>query len=268
MINYINKNKKLSIELFNAGEKAEEAYKNYFVKNNFLNYIDEFDNINEKQEKALEILFSGEGEILDRCQKALDINNTCFEAYFLLNYLSDSLSFYYQTLDIQNTPIENYEDEYEINDVVNIRLAITYYYLDICNYHQALKHLNDVKKIIDIKEILTTFIIVYNYLEDYQSIKNLYENNSFDAPEQYIMFIISILKNDKNEYAKEIYEDMASKFKYASYICKPQELSLIKDDEANSMMRAVEMCFDYIESVPNFFSWASECIDAKNAPIN
>ena len=186
-----------------------------------------------------------------------------------MNYLSDSLSFYYQTLDIQNTPIENYEDEYELNDVINIRLTITYYYLDICNYHQALKQLNEVKKIIGIKEILTTLIIVYNYLEDYEGIKNLYESNDFDAPEQYIMFIVSILKNDQNEYAKEVYEDMASKFKYASYICKPQELSLLKDDaEANTMMRAVEKCFEYIESVPNFFSWASECIDTKNTPIN
>ena len=58
MIKYIDKIRRLSVELFNAGEKAEEAYNNYFIKSNFLNYISEYSNINEKQEKALEVLKS------------------------------------------------------------------------------------------------------------------------------------------------------------------------------------------------------------------
>lgn len=268
MYKYFDKCKFLNKEIFSNSDNNDDYLKQYFCKNNYLKYITNYENINEKQEKALDILFNEELDLLDRCQKAIDINNTCFEAFYVLDYISDSLSFYYDTLDIQNTPIDNYENEYEINDVVNIKMIISMYYMGICNYHQGLKYLEEIEKYIDYDSMLTHKLLIFNYLEDFKSINEIYMSSSFSKPEHYIIFIVCLLKNDQRNLAKDIYEDMLDRYKYASYICKPQELSLIKDEESNEMMKAIESCFDLIESVPFFFSWASDCVDDKNAPIN
>lgn len=268
MVNYIDKCKLLNDELFVNNEYNEDYINRYFCKDNYLKYLTRFENINEKQEKALEVLFTDDSEMIDRCQKAIDVNPTCCEAYYVLDYISDSLSFYYQTLDIQNTPIDNYDDEYELNDVLNIKMLISLYYISINNFHQALKYLKEVEKYIENDEVITHKLLIYNFLEDYNSMNEIYNNEPFNRPDQYIIYIVCLLKNDKRDLAKEIYEDMLDKYKYASYICKPQDLASIKNEESDEMMKAIEKCFDIIESIPFFFSWASDCIEDKNAPIN
>lgn len=268
MFKYLDKKDILTNKIFKKTNNRDRHIIDYFVKENYLEYLSIFDNINKKQEKALYIIFNGDEELVFRCESALEINNTCFEAFYILNYFSDSLNFYYQTLDIQNIPIENFENEYEKNDVINIKRIILDYYVEINNYHQSLLFLNEIEKYIETEKYITRRLLIHNFLEDYQSMNSLYEKYDFSKPTQYIIYIICLLKNSKKDEAQIIYEDMLSKYRYASYIYKPQELSSINNNESNEMMQAIETCFDIIESVPYFFSWISEIVDSKEGLVN
>lgn len=264
MISFIDKTEILEKLIFIQEKQTSEEFAEYFCKNNYLDYINRFENINSNQEKALELLFNDSIEIIERCQKAIEINKTCFEAYFVLFYLSDSLNFYYDSLDINNTPIENYSEEYELNDTINIKLLISIYYSSINSHKQSIVILDEVEKFIGLKPLINRKLLNYSALEDYEGMSKIYDAGEFNNAANYIVYIICLLKNNKNIEARDVFDDMLSKYKYASYLSRPQELAEIKDEESKIMMEAVESCFETIESVPYFFSWISECVDSKN----
>lgn len=267
MRGFIDKNRILVDSIFTQNS-TEDNLISFFKESNYLIYVSNFDNINEVQQNALKFLFTDTSDLETRAQKAIDINKTCYEAYYILNYITDSLTFYYQSLDIQNTPIDNFDNDYEINDVINTKLLISYFYSSINNYHHSLKYLEEVENEIGIEPISSRKMIVYSFLEDYKSINQLYESIGFNDPSQYIIFIVCLLKNGEKDLARDVYDDMLSKYKYADYLHKPQELSSIKDSDAEKMLEAMETCFDIIESIPYFFSWISECIDSKSGLAN
>ena len=72
---FINKNELLANEIFKDGNSMNDSIATFFNNDNYLKYLTNFDNINEKQESALKILFCDDTEIEERCEKVTFINN-------------------------------------------------------------------------------------------------------------------------------------------------------------------------------------------------
>lgn len=240
---------------------------NFFSRENYLDYIANFPALRFDQEKAIDCIFTGVGGLVERCQKAIEINRTCFEAFFVMYRICDSLNFYYESLDIQNTPINEFQD-YELNDVINVKMLIAHYYSDIFSFNQSIKYLDEIGMAIGQDKVLSKEILAYNFLEDYKKIYDLYNEIGFDNPKDYIVSLVCFLKTRQEDLAHEVYDDMLEKFEYADFISKPQDLSTIKNPRAVEMMNAIESCFELIESVPFFFSWTSDHIDSKSGLPN
>lgn len=264
---YFDKIAFLQRKIEETDSKVDNKIANYFSRENYLDYIANFPDLRFVQEKALDHLFTANGDLIERCQKAIEINRTCFEAFFILYSICDSLNFYYETLDIQKLPLDVFND-YELNDIVNIKILIAHYYSDIFSFTQSLKYLDEAGSLIGQDKVLSKKVLAYNFLEDYKSIYDLYNEIGFEDAKDYIVFIVCLLKTRQEDLAHEIYDDMIDKFEYADFISKPQDLSAIKNLSAEEMMNAIESCFELIESVPYFFSWASDHVESKSGLPN
>lgn len=264
---YFDKLTFLQRKIQEINSQYDNVYADFFSRDNYLDYIANFPDLRFVQEKALDYLFTANGSLIERCQKAIEINRSCFEAFFVMYSICDSLNFYYESLDIQNLPLDIFND-YELNDAINIKMLIAHYYSDIFCFTQSLKYLDEIGKIVGQDKVLSKKILTYNFLEDYKSVYDLYNDVGFDNPTDYIVSIVCFLKTRQEDLAHELYDDMLDKFEYADFISKPQDLSTIKDSSAKEMMEAIESCFELIESIPFFFSWTAEHVESKSKPSN
>lgn len=266
MLKYQDKIFNLDIEVFK--EKDDINY--YFNNDNIELYLKKLDGYNDIQKKAIEIIFDNnrKEDLLERCQLALDINEYCFEAYYISYYLYDSLNFYYLTLPFQNSDIDCPCNDYELNDFLNIKLLISSFFIDIKNFTYSLNNLLNVEKYLDTSFTKSKKLLIYSFLEDSDSMISIYERQPFDNPQDFIMLITCLLKKQNYSYAETVYKDMMNVVKYANLISNLQELSSIEDEDSKSLICAVDNCFEIIESVPFFFSWLAEHASNENHLIN
>lgn len=264
---YFDKLSFIQRKINETDSQVDNKYANFFSREHYLDYIANFPNLRFVQEKALDYLFTANGELIERCQKAIEINRTCFEAFFIMYSICDSLNFYYESLDIQKLPLDIFND-YELNDAVNIKMLIAHYYSDIFCFTQSINNLDEIGMLIGQDKVISKKILAYNFLEDYKSIYDLYNEVGFDNPKDYIVSMVCFLKTRQEDLAHEIYDDMLEKFEYADFISKPQDLSAIKNSNAEEMMKAMESCFELMESVPYFFSWTASHVESKSGLPN
>lgn len=266
MLKYQDKIFYLDTEVF----KDKDDINYYFNNNNFGLYLKKLEGYNETQKKAIETIFDNnrKEDLLERCQLALDINEYCFEAYYISYYLYDSLNFYYLTLPFQNNDIDNPHNDYELNDFVNIKILMYSFFIDIKNFSYSLNNLIDIEKYINRDLIMSKKLLIYSFLEDSDSMISMYENQTFTNPQDCIMLIVCLLKKQKYSYAEIVYKDMMNVVKYSDLISNLQELSSIDDEDSKSLICAIDNCFEIIESIPFFFSWIAEQTSKEKHLVN
>lgn len=264
-IEQLNKTKYILTKIGANPLNESEYIDSYFNNDNYSDYIEGLDNLDDKQEKAIEMLFDKSiNDIVDRCTEALGLYPYCFEALFIIYHKTDSLFFYYQIQDFFNayyTEILDYKQYLE--DFASILLLVYEYYMDIRNISQAEKTLVLMSNIYGEEAILSKKMIFCCFVEDDITMMDLYNKYGFNRPIEYILLIVTLLKRDKMDDAKLVYEDMLSEYKYADLLCDPKLLQNLNDEESKIMMNALETCIGIIESYPMFFSWASEVIEEK-----
>lgn len=245
---------------------SETPNLNYFSINNLQDYISSI-NVSDKDEiDAISILFDDkfDSELIRRCNKALEVFPYCFEAYFVRSMINDITSLYYSINNLMNINNMNYK-----NNIVDILFLLYLEYYKVHNYHECIRILDKIVEINNNKEeYLCEYILIYSLLEDCKSLYNLYKKYNFDNARSYIILIITLLKNNKESVAKQVYLDMLKRVKYAEYIDTPQELDSINNKDSRSLFDELDKCFYYIESIPYFYSWINNIKKEKFILVN
>lgn len=266
MIEYFDKIHSLDKQIFSYQRDVND----FFTSKNVDSYIMDQQNIDVEYKDALRILFNEEeiNDLPERCNKAISIYPLCFEAYYIAYYIFDSLSFYYFSLDIINNTFGEYKAGYDLNNLANIYILLSSFFIDIKNNNKAIEMLDNASFYIDKSIVLTRYLIAYSFLEDSDKMLELYNSVPFKRAKDYILLIICLLKNNNTQMAKEVYESMLNNIKYADLLCYPNKMEDINDNDAQDLLNDMDSCFELIESVPYFFSFLEECIESHNKIVN
>lgn len=266
MFEYYDKTYDLDKKIFSYQKNLNE----FFAIHNYDSYIKEQKNINALHKHALKILFDENSiaELTERCSEAILIYPLCFEAFYVAYYLYDSLSFYYFSLEIINDAIDDYQNDYDINNLVNIYLLLSSFFIDIKNNHESINMLDKASRHVSKDVLLTRYLIAYSFCENDEDMMDLYNTVPFINAKDYILLITCLLKNNKQSLARDVYYQMLDRIKYADLLSRPNEIEDIEDQDAINLLNDVDSCFELIESVPYFFSFISECLESHNKIIN
>lgn len=231
----------------------------FFIPENYHSYeIPEYAEDNER--KAIEILFTGEEDILTRLERAREYDYLCVEAFFVEVSMFDDIlsydSFYRYYLLIDDFP------EFTIYGQENYLLILDLfveYLIDIGNIKTGIRVQKDLIRISKGKSVRNTARLCYMYflLEDADTYYDYYLSEEFDDPGCYLLLIVTLLKNNEEGKAKEVLHDMFSLFPKSRYIDRIYELDE-GDEEARRFIDCVNGCFDELCSVPYFFKWCAQ----------
>lgn len=241
-------------------EELEEYLVNFFEVNNFDKYfISEL--ANEEERKDIRAMFEDNEEILERAEIIQERNKLCLEAFYVCFCLEEETTLNSMFNEIY-TITNKYKSlsPYEKICLINILELYITFLLDIGNITRGIKVAN---KICELENRYSDLNIVrlsymYSLIEDAKGFFDLYTKTSFDEIPPYLLLIVTLLKHDEESKAKEVLNELIDKFKYADFIDHVWELDDNHEIEAEEFKNAMEMCFNELCSIPNFFSWCSE----------
>ena len=241
-------------------KKVEDYLLRFYTKSNLNKY--EINPLADKEEiKATRVMFESKKNLKTRCDLAFEYDPLCLEA--LLAYMSSVediyISYRFESYLKQDNNFADFS-VYQKQKYLKILELYIDFLLDIHNITTAIK----VEKILislsggASKSNINHLSFMYSTLENYLDFYMLYLQSDFSTYD-YILLLVTLLKNDEELKAKQVLMDMEDKIKYTSYLDHLWDLNL-KDPEQKEFYDTVEDCYLDIASVPYFFSWVSNCI--------
>lgn len=240
-------------------QDADKYLQSFFVPKNYLKY--EIDKELKRNEKiAIRYLFTSKEEYGKRIETVLKKDPLCFEAIIAYeNHFEDI--FVYKKFNSYYDIAKNFgqfSKRQRIN-YINILDIYVEFLLDINNISKAIKVqriIVKLKKDITTKEI-DRLAYMYYVKEDYEEFYKLFCESEKWNVSQYIMLMITLLKNDENYKAKEVLLDMQKNIEVSKYIDHIWDID-DKDPEQAAFYQEIDRCYEQINSVPDFFTWCYE----------
>lgn len=229
----------------------------FFTKKNFSNYEINKD-ANNKQIKAIKMMFCSKKDMLDRIEDVFETDPFCFEATFA--YLMISEDVYIQLrFDSFLEEVNDYADfdDYQKHNYIKILDLFVDFLLDINNITKAISVQKLIVKLTNSfsKQSVSRLAYAYFSLENYEDFYKLFAETDFDAYE-YILLIITLLKHDEKLKAQEVLLDMFDNVQYSTYLDHVWDLDE-NDEVQKEFSDIVQDCYDDISSIPTFFSWVN-----------
>ena len=244
------------VEGIKQAKDVEEYFKEFFVKDNCKEYK-MIEGASKKEIKALKVLFESKRDLLVRVEDAFKLDPLCPEAMFVYHYLADEMYVFdrYEAYYDQKDEYADFTYHQKFSYIQILDLYVEFL-LDIQNMTYALKVQKLIIKLTNQMNAiaLNRFSFIYNYIENWQDAYRLYLDNDFDAYD-YLLLLVTLLKHDEKQKAREVLLDMLKNIEDAEYIDHIWELS-----EKSKFFIAVNNCYDQLQGVPLFFPWASETI--------
>ena len=253
MINFDN-----LINDINEETKVDDYLLNFFTKQNYKDYdVSELADAN--QVKAIKIMFESKKSIRERIEEAFEIDPFCLEALFA--YLMTSEDVFLQLrFDAYFDELDNYPsfNEYQKKCYIKILDFYVEFLLDINNVTKAI---NVQKMLVKLTNNFTSTAIsrlayCYYALEDADGFYRLFAEDKFGLYE-YLLCIVTLLKNDEQLKAQEVLLDMFDNVKYGTYLDHVWDLDE-SDPEQKKFADTVQDNYDDLKSIPTFFSWVNK----------
>lgn len=242
----------------NSKTKVDEYLLSFFNKQNFKDYeISEL--ANKDQTKAIKIMFESKKELLERVNDAFDYDPFCVEALFTYLMLSGDVFLQLRFNDYYDEASKYGSfDKYEKECYIKILDFYVDFLLDICNVTKAIVVQKLIIKLTNSysKKAISRLAYAYYGVEDAGSFYKLYTEVELGAYE-YILLLITLLKHDENMKAQEVLVDMFNNIEYATYLDHVWDLDE-SEPKQKEFADTVQDCFDDINSIPTFFSWANK----------
>ena len=245
---------------FKKQDELEEYLESFFVPYNLEQYIIS-EKANDDERRAIEDMFDDSEVLYDRAQSVVKENPLCLEAFYVCSCLLDD-----STLNVMFNEVldmaENYENlsPYGKDCLVAILKLYASFLLDISNVTSSIRI---IKKVCELEGKYSDNNIVklsymYSLIEDDKEFYDLFLKTSFNDIHPYILLLIVLLKHQEEEKAREVLSELIDKFKYADYIDHVWDLEKVDNFEANEFKDAMEICFEDMCAIPNFFSWCKD----------
>lgn len=238
-------------------EDAEAYFLQFFTDKNYKEYETEY-SLNKDQKKAIKTMFTSKKEILKRADAALNIEPLCIEAFFVYFILTEDIFVNYRFKNYFNQ-INEYGDLDEYDKYCFIKIMDLYveFLLDLHNFSGAIKVQKMINRLTNnVSRVgVSRLAMMYSILEDSDEFYRLYLDSELDGHD-YLLLLITLLKNDEELKAKEVLKDMFENIEYSSYIDHLWDLDL-NDPKQKEYYDIVEENFDDLSSVPDFFAWVN-----------
>lgn len=242
----------------NADIKIEEYLLNFFTKNNFKNYsISEL--ANKNQVKAIKIMFESKKGLSERVDDAFSYDPFCVEALFTYLMISEDV-FLQLRFDSYFEKASTYADLDEYEKICYIEILNFYvdFLLDIRNVTKAIVVQKLIIRLTQEYSKKTVSRLAYSYyeIENAEEFYKLYTEAQFGIYE-YILCLITLLKNEEDIKAQEVLIDMFKNIEYGTYLDHVWDLDE-SDPIQKELSDAIQDCLDEINSIPTFFSWVNK----------
>lgn len=242
----------------NEKTKVDEYLLNFFNKKNFKEYEIPAE-ANKKQTKAIKTMFESKKEMKERIEEAFDYDPFCREAFFAYLMISEDV-FVQLRFNAYYDEANNYGrfDYYQRECYLSILDFYVDFLLDIGNLTKAINVEMLIVKLTNSfsKKSVSRLSYAYFTKEDSEGFYRLYTEADFDAYE-YVLCMVTLLKNDEDLKAQEVLADMFKNNKYGIYLDHVWDLDE-NDPEQKDFMNTIEDIFDDIKSYPTFFSWVNK----------
>lgn len=245
---------------FKKQDELEDYLESFFEPLNFEQYIIS-DKANDEERKAIEAMFDDDEALYDRAQNIVSEYPLCLEAFYVCTCLLDETSQNLMFTDAYKL-VDCYKElsPYEKDCLLSIlRLYVTFL-LNISNVTGGIRVMNKVCELEGkySNDSIIKLSYMYAMIEDAKNFYDLFLKTSFNDVHPYILLLITLLKHEEEEKAREVLSELIDKFKYADYIDHVWDLEEVDNIEANEFKDAMEVCFEDMCAIPNFFSWCKD----------
>lgn len=255
-------------QLVNGVENSknlEEYFLDFFSRENLKKYEIPED-LKSNEIKAIQVLFKSKKDIRERIEKAFEYDPLCLEAFFTYMMLTEDLFLYYRFESYYKQVDQFYE--FSIRQQRSFIQVLEYYVdflIDISNITKAIKITKTIIKLSHdySGKYIETLAKLYHYNEEVNEFYRLYQYNELGFKE-YLLLLLTLLKNDDETKANIIAKEMFEKFEYSDYL---DHLWDLDDDDPKQkyIHNVVEENYDDLIAVPDFFSYISRVKnDEKN----
>lgn len=235
----------------------EDFFKQFLTAENYRDYEVDYP-LDANQNKAIKKMFDSRKDLLKRADSAFRIDPFCLEAFFVYFVLNEDVFVNYR-FESYFSQADSYGDldAYQKHCFIAIMNFYVEFLLDIRNITRAIKI---QRLIIRLKkenagEAIDRLSFMYNLLEDSDEFYRLYLDCDFNEYD-YLLLLVTLLKNDEKLLAKEVLFDMFENIEYASYLDHLWDLDM-DDPKQKAFYDGVEDCFDDISAIPEFFTWVN-----------
>ena len=241
----------------NNHDDVNAYFMQFFTNDNYKEYVVDY-SLNNDQKKAIKTMFTSKKELLKRAESALKIEPFCIEAFFVYFILTEDIFVNYRFKSYFALSKE-YGDLNEYDKYCYLKILDLYvqFLLDLHNFTTATKVQKMINRLSNnvSKVAVSRMALIYSLLENSDDFYRLYLDSEFDGHD-YILLLVTLLKNEDNLKAKEVLIDMFDNIEYSSYIDHLWDLNL-DDPKQKEFYDIVENNFDDISSIPDFFAWVN-----------
>lgn len=244
----------LNFDIFSKGlieaADCEKFLKEFFTKENYKNYQVSFP-LDRDEAKALKILFTAGNDIYERVEDVLEYDPFCLEAFYSFMALSDDLALKYR-FDGYYKQAAGYGDMTYHQKICYAQILDYYaqFLYDIDNITGVVRVRNLLYKLTKDKKQVHMLSDLYYLLENDDDYYRLYLYNDFTLME-YLLLIVTLLKHDDEDRAREVARDMFEKNEYARYLDRLDEES--DDPMLKEVVSLVDSNYDKLVCAPELF---------------
>lgn len=221
----------------------------------------EFDNrMSEANISALRYLFENEDDLDARVDEVLEIDPLCIEGWYIRHKLAEDEENHH-LLRSYLAMSKDYAgfNEYEKDNYRFILMRHADYLAAIHNVHKALSVLDLLSGLEGTRQgLVEMYAICYAALERGDEFYDLYLDTEFTSLFQYLMLIVTLLKEENYLRAEEVCRDMIEVYPLSIFLDHPQDLADDESKEAENFFNTLDFIYDHLLSVEDFFTWFKE----------
>ncbi|MCR4855413.1 MAG: hypothetical protein K5908_04515 [Erysipelotrichaceae bacterium] len=254
---------------YNGDDEGYEEYLlNFFQKKNLKGYSIAKD-AGPDSVKAIRTMFESRKPLQERVDLAFSYDPLCLEAFFVYFIMTEDVFLDYRFRSYYEQ-IGSYGDlgSYQRAAFIRIMEYYTEFLLDIRNYTRAAKVQRTITRLTNRldRHNCDRLAVFYARLEEADDFYRLYTEAEDFSVNAYIMLVVTLLKHDDERRAKEVANDMFDHIELSSYIDHLWDLDY-SDPAQKEFYEAVENSYEYIRSIPDFFTFMNIVREKRDGTI-
>ena len=248
-------------------DTVEAYFLDFFSKKNRKEY-----HVDQKADsdslKAIRIMFESKKELRERVEQSFSYDPFCLEAFFVYYVISEDIyvdqrfrSYYEELNGFADL------DPYRQEEYLRILDFYVEFLLDVHNMTRAARVERQIIRLT--KDFsprqVDRLSFIYASLEEKDDFYRLFLDSDLSLY-SFLLLIVTLLKHDDRRKAQEVCEEMLEKIEYASYLDHMWDLDL-NDGKQKEFYQTVEDCYEFIGSVPDFFTFINLVREKRDGTI-